>query len=159
MASAFSNSALLLVPLTSVLYVVALMSFSIAGYYGFRLTSMARKMKVMIMITQDGPQSIVGGIVLLAISQVSNTIDSATQAVAADFYSVTSAVLLVGAALMFAIGFHKMYAVYLNEKTRMNVNTILDDLLGKGKGGRERRARKVAGRIPVNSTLRKTFSL
>ena len=94
---------------------------------------MARKMKVMIMITQDGPQSIVGGIVLLAVSQISNTIDTVTQSVATEFYSVVSAVLFMGAAIMFASGFHKMYSIYLNEKTRMNVNSILDDLLDKEK--------------------------
>ena len=133
---------MLLVPLTAVLYVVGLASFSIAAYYGFRLTSMARKMKVMIMITQDGPQSIVGGIVLLACSQISNTIDSVTQTLVTDFYAVTSAVLFVGAAMMFASGFHKMYAIYLNEKTRMNVNSILDDLLDKEKDGlKEERAK------------------
>ena len=115
------------------MYVIGLVSFSIAAYYGFRLTSMARKMKVMIMITQDGPQSIVGGIVLLACSQVCNTVTTLTQTAVNDFYAVTSGVLFMGAALMFASGFHKMYAIYLNEKTRMNVNSILDDLLDKEK--------------------------
>jgi TRAP-type C4-dicarboxylate transport system permease small subunit len=119
---------LILVPLTSVLYVIALVSFAVAGFYGFRLTTMARKMKVMIMVTQDGPQSIVGGIVLLATSQVVNTVMSLTGVVASDVFTVSSVVMLVGSALMFAFGFQKMYSVYFNEKTRMNVNSILDEL-------------------------------
>ena len=120
---------LILVPLVAVLYVIALTSFSVAGYYGFRLTKMARKMKVMVMITQDGPQSIVGGIVLLAVSQMINTVGTIVQLATNDFFSVSSVVLLVGSALMFAFGFQKMYSVYLNEKTRMNVKSLLSDLL------------------------------
>jgi hypothetical protein len=120
-----------LVPLVSVLYVIALTSFAIAGYYGFRLTTIASKNKVMVMITQDGPESIVGGIVLLALSQVINTIVSSVWVSETDYFTVTSCVLLVGSAFMIAIGFHKMYSIYLNEKARMNVNSILHELLDK----------------------------
>ncbi|MHB8565861.1 MAG: hypothetical protein ACYC7D_05710 [Nitrososphaerales archaeon] len=120
-----------MVPLVGVLYVLALVSFSIAGYYGFRLTTMARKMKIMVMITQDGPQSIVGGIVLLASSQVVNILNVIMQTTVDDYFAVASVVLLVGSAIMFAFGFQKMFSVYLNEKTRMNVASVLGGLFEK----------------------------
>lgn len=84
------------------------------------------------MITKDGPTSLVGGLVLLAASQVPNLIASLIQVqLAADFFLVPSAVLLVGSAIMFAVGFQKMYSIYLNEKLKMSVNTVLDGLLEK----------------------------
>ena len=122
---------MILVPLTSVLYVLALASFTIAGYYGFRLTRLARKMKVMIMITQDGPESIVGGIVILALSQAMNLVESLISIQNtnfANFFEVTAVTLLVSSAVMFAIGFHKMYAVYLNERLRTKVHNALEEL-------------------------------
>ena len=122
---------MILVPLTSVLYVLALASFTIAGYYGFRLTRLARKMKVMIMMTQDGPESIVGGIVILALSQAMNLVQSIISLQNqqfANFFDVTSVTLLVSSAVMFAIGFHKMYAVYLNERLKVKVNSALEEL-------------------------------
>ncbi|HXQ92130.1 MAG TPA: hypothetical protein VN739_03930 [Nitrososphaerales archaeon] len=122
---------MILVPLTSVLYVLALASFTIAGYYGFRLTRLARKMKVMIMMTQDGPESIVGGIVILALSQAMNLVQSIVilqNLQFANFLDVTSVTLLVSSAVMFAIGFHKMYAVYLNERLKVKVHSALEEL-------------------------------
>ena len=126
-----NSGALILVPLTSVLYVLALASFTIAAYYGFRLTRLARKMKVMIMMTQDGPESIVGGIVILALSQAMNLVQSIVSLQNqqfANFFDVTSVTLLVSSAVMFAIGFHKMYAVYLNERLKVKVHTALEEL-------------------------------
>lgn len=121
-----------MVPIVSVLYSIALASFAIAAYYGFRLSRLTRKSKVMVMITKDGPTSLVGGLVLLAASQVPNLIASLIQVqLAADFFLVPSAVLLVGSAIMFAVGFQKMYSIYLNEKLKMSVNTVLDGLLEK----------------------------
>jgi hypothetical protein len=122
---------MILVPLISVLYVMALASFTTAGYYGLRLTRLARKMKIMIMITQDGPESILGGIVILALSQAMNLVQSLIQlqnANFANFFNVTSVTLLVSSAVMFAIGFHKMYRVYLNERLRAKVHTALEEL-------------------------------
>ncbi|MGI0091747.1 MAG: hypothetical protein ACREBS_08560 [Nitrososphaerales archaeon] len=119
---------LILVPLTSVLYVLALTSFAIAAYYGFRLTRLASKMKIMVMITQDGPEFIVGGIVILAVSQISNLLESLLKPLVIDFFNVTSGALLVGSAVMFAIGFQKMYSVYLNERLRSNVYSALEEL-------------------------------
>lgn len=124
-------AATVLVPLTSVLYVLALASFTIAGYYGFRLTRLARKAKVMIMMTQDGPESIVGGIVILALSQVMNLVQSFVvlqNTQFANLFDVTSVTLLVSSAVMFAIGFHKMYAVYLNERLKVKVKSALEEL-------------------------------
>lgn len=128
-----SSSAMILVPLTSVLYVLALASFTIAAYYGFNLTRLARKMKVMIMMTQDGPESIVGGIVILALSQAMNLVQSIVvlqNEQFANFFDVTSVTLLVSSAVMFAIGFHKMYAVYLNERLKAKVHSALEELAG-----------------------------
>ncbi|MDA4130316.1 MAG: hypothetical protein OK457_06060 [Thaumarchaeota archaeon] len=123
--------ATVLVPLTSVLYVLALASFAIAGYYGFQLTRHARKAKVMIMMTQDGPESIVGGIVILALSQIMNLVQSIVvlqNSQFASLFDVISVTLLVSSAVMFAIGFHKMYAVYLNERLKVKVKSALEEL-------------------------------
>ena len=125
------STAMILVPLTSVLYVLALASFTIAAYYGFRLTRLARKMKVMIMMTQDGPESIVGGIVILALSQVMNLVQSIIvlqNQQFANFFDIVSVTLLVSSAVMFAMGFHKMYAVYLNERLKVKVHSALEEL-------------------------------
>ncbi len=118
--------------MVSVLYALALASFTIASYYGFRLSRLTKKAKVMVMITKDGPAYLVGGLLLLALSQVPSLIASLMQVeLAADFFLVPSAVLLVGSAFMFAIGFQRMYAIYRNEKLKMSVNTVLDELLEK----------------------------
>jgi hypothetical protein len=85
----------------------------------------------MIMMTQDGPESIVGGIVILALSQVMNLVQSfvVLQNIQfANLFDVTSVTLLVSSAVMFAIGFHKMYAVYLNERLKVKVKSALDEL-------------------------------
>jgi hypothetical protein len=122
---------MILVPLTSVLYVLALASFTIAAYYGFRLTRLARKMKVMIMMTQDGPESIVGGIVILALSQVMNLVQSIVvlqNQQFANLFDIVAVTLLVSSAVMFAMGFHKMYAVYLNERLKVKVHSALEEL-------------------------------
>jgi hypothetical protein len=114
-----------------VLYVAALASFMIAAYYGFRLTRLARKMKVMIMMTQDGPESIVGGIVILALSQVMNLVQSIVvlqNGSFANLFDIVAVTLLVSSAVMFAMGFHKMYAVYLNERLKVKVHTALEEL-------------------------------
>jgi len=120
---------MILVPLVSVLYVLSLLSFGVAAYYGFRLTKLTRRMRVMVMITNDGPASIVGGLVLVAISQVPNLMASVYNSPNLDFFAVTSLTLLLGSALMFAKGFHKIYAVYLNEKMKMEVNSVLSELV------------------------------
>ncbi len=120
---------MILVPLVSVLYVLALISFFVAAYYGFRLSRLTRRMKVMVMITNDGPSSIVGGLVLVALSQVPNLIASIESSSNLDFLAVTSLTLLLGSAIMFAKGFHKIYAVYLNEKMKMEVNSVLSELV------------------------------
>ena len=113
------------------LYVLALASFTIAAYYGFRLTRLARKMKVMVMMTQDGPESIVGGIVILALSQAMNLVQSIVvlqNEQFANLFDIVSVTLLVSSAVIFAIGFHKMYAVYLNERLKVKVHTALEEL-------------------------------
>src|SRR5579862_5595071 len=124
---------MILVPLLSVLYALALTSFAIAAYYGLRLIRMTHKARVMLMITQDGPTTIVYGLVLLAVSQLPNLVTSAlgNAATFSDVLSVPVGVLLVGSAGMFAWGIHRMYSVFLNEKLKMTVKTELEDLLDK----------------------------
>jgi hypothetical protein len=118
---------MILVPLSSVLYVLALASFATAGYYGFRLTRLARKTRLMLMIGQDGPQFILGGIVILAISQVMNLIDSLSASLP-GLWGIVSDMLLMSSSLMFAKGFHSMYVIYRNERLRNNVYASLDGL-------------------------------
>jgi maltodextrin utilization protein YvdJ len=120
---------LILVPLVSVFYVLALFSFVVAGYYGFRLSRLTKKARVMVMVTKDGPASLVSGLVLLAASQVPNLIAAALGTSVADEFGIPAGILLVGSAIMFAWGFHRMYAVYLNERLKANVNNVLDELL------------------------------
>lgn len=118
---------MILVPLTSVLSILALSAFAVAGYYGFRLTRLTGRLRVMIMVTQDGPASIVGGITMLALSETMNLIDTYVPT-GGNFFLVTSAVLVVGSGFMFALGFQKMYSVYLNERIRTRVYDALEDL-------------------------------
>ena len=119
----------------SVFYALALASFSVAAFYGFRLTRLTRKTRVMVMVTRDGPTSLVGGLILLAASQVyylvSQSVNSLSASNIADIFGVPAGILLMGSAVMFAWGFHKLYAVYLNEKLKMNVTTVLDELVEK----------------------------
>jgi hypothetical protein len=124
------------VPLLSVLYALALTSFTVAAYYGLRLIRMTHKARVMLMITQEGPTTIIYGLVLLAASQVPNLVASsigAEESATLDILSVPVGVLLMGSAIMFAWGIHSMYSVYLNEKLKMSVKTELEDLLDKEK--------------------------
>ncbi len=74
---------------------------------------------------------IVGGIVILALSQAMNLVQSIVvlqNEQFANFFDVTSVTLLVHSAVMFAIGFHKMYAVYLNERLKVKVHSALEEL-------------------------------
>ncbi len=118
------------VPLVSVFYSLALCSFAVAAYYGMRLSRLTSKAKVMVMVTKDGPSSLVSGLVLLAISIVPYLLASAFGAGSLeDAFGVPAGILLMGSAVMFAWGFHRMYSVYLNERFKMNVNQVLDQLL------------------------------
>jgi hypothetical protein len=120
-----------MVPLVSVFYALAVCSFVVAAYYGLRLSRLTKKTRVMVMITKDGPASLVSGLVLLATSQVPYLIAAALNTSVADEFGIPSGILLMGSAAMFAWGFHRMYAVYLNERLKMNVNNVLDELLEK----------------------------
>ncbi len=119
------------VPLASVFYTLALVSFIVAAYYGLRLSRLTNKAKVMVMVTKDGPASLVNGLVLLASSVVPLLLATEFSQNLADVFDVTAGVLLMGSAAMFAWGFHRMYAVYLNERLKMSVNSVLDELLEK----------------------------
>lgn len=119
------------VPLASVLYTLALISFAIAAYYGFRLSRLTRKTKVMVMVTKDGPTTLVMALVLLAASIVPYILSSEFGVNLSDAFEVMAGILLMSSAGMFASGFHKMYSVYLNERLKMGVNKVLDDLLEK----------------------------
>jgi hypothetical protein len=120
---------MIMVPLVSVFYTLALLSFVVAAYYGFRLSRLTKKAKVMVMVTKDGPASLVNGLILLACSQVPYLVAAALNTTVADEFAIPAGILLVGSAMMFAWGFHRMYAVYLNERLKMNVNNVLDELL------------------------------
>lgn len=120
-----------MVPLVSVFYTLAVFSFVVAAYYGFRLSRLTKKARVMVMVTKDGPTSLVSGLILLAVSQVPYLLAAALGTSVADEFGIPAGILLVGSATMFAWGFHRMYAVYLNERLKMNVNNVLDELLEK----------------------------
>jgi hypothetical protein len=122
---------MIMVPLVAVFYTLALCSFSVAAYYGFRLSRLTNKAKVMVMVTKDGPSSLVSGLALLAASQVPYLLASALNTSAGDQFGIPAGILLMGSAIMFAWGFHRMYAVYLNEKFKAGVNRVLDELLEK----------------------------
>jgi hypothetical protein len=121
----------LVVPLASVFYTLALVSFVVAAYYGLRLSRLTNKAKVMVMVTKDAPASLVNGLVLLASSVVPLLLATEFSQNITDVFDVTAGVLLMGSAAMFAWGFHRMYAVYLNERLKMSVNSVLDELLEK----------------------------
>ena len=120
-----------MVPLVGVLYALALISFAVAGYYGFRLTRYARRMKVMVMNSQEGPESIFQGIDLLDASQVIDFLNVLIASPIEDYFAVASVTLLVGSAMMFAFGLHKIYFVYVNEKMRMSVASAFSGLFEK----------------------------
>ncbi len=122
---------MIMVPLVSVFYALAVCSFVVAAYYGFRLSRLTNKARVMVMVTKDGPTSLVSGLILLAASQVPDLLASALKTTVGDEFGIPAGILLVGSAGMFAWGFHRMYAVYRNEKLKMSVNHVLDELLEK----------------------------
>ncbi|HVB11973.1 MAG TPA: hypothetical protein VNE86_02480 [Nitrososphaerales archaeon] len=115
------------VPLTSVLYVLAISSFLTAAYYGFRLSRIT-KVNITIMMTQDGPVSILRGIVLLAFSQILQLIEIFTQPFYANFLNLSSSILLLASAVILAVGFEKMYATYNNQRIRTSVYNTLEEL-------------------------------
>ncbi len=134
--SNLGSECMILVPLVSVLYSLALASFVIAAYFGFRLIRLTHKTRVMLMISRDGPTTIVYGLILLAASQVPNLFATALgdeTSVASDILAVPVGVLLVGSAVMFAWGIHRMYSIYLNEKLKLTMNNVLEDLMEKEK--------------------------
>ena len=115
------------VPLTSVLYVLAISSFLAAAYYGFRLSRIT-KVNITIMMTQDGPVSILRGIVLLAFSQILQLIEIFTQPFYANFLNLSSSILLLASAVIMAVGFEKMYAAFNNQRIRTSVYNTLEEL-------------------------------
>lgn len=119
------------VPLVSVFFTLAIISFVVAAYYGFRLSRLTNKSKVMVMVTKDGPTALVSGLILLASSIVPFLFAVALNSNVTDAFEIPAAILLMSSAGMFAWGFHRMYAVYLNERLKMSVNTVLDELLEK----------------------------
>ena len=118
---------LISVPVTSVLYVLAISCFISSAYYGFRL-SRVTKVRVLVMVTQDGPVSISRGLALLSITLVLKMIESFTFEPYTDFLDLSSSILLVVAAVVTVIGFEKMYSAYNNERIRSNVYSTLEEL-------------------------------
>ena len=115
------------VPITSVLYVLAISSFLTAAYYGFRLSRIT-KVKITIMMTQDGPISILRGIMLLAFSQILKLIEMFSSPLYSNFFDLSSSILLLASGLILAVGFEKMYSAYNNERIRTNVYNTLEEL-------------------------------
>ena len=115
---------MILVPLASVLYTLALVCFLIAAYYGFRLVRVTRRSRKMIMISHDGPKYVVNGLVILAVSQVFNL---AQNYETSTIIAVVSQALLVGAAFMFASGLHSMYVVFRNQRIRSEIFSALGE--------------------------------
>lgn len=115
------------VPITSVLYVLAIACYLTAAYYGFRLSRIT-KVNITIMMTQDGPVSILRGIVLLALSQTLKLIEMFSPAVYMNFFDLSSSILLLASGVILAIGFEKMYSAYNNERIRTSVYNTLEEL-------------------------------
>ena len=128
---------LISVPLTSVLYVLAIASFLTAAYYGFRLSRIT-KVKITIMMTQDGPISILRGIMLLAFSQILKLIEMFSSQVYSNFFDLSSSILLLASGVIFAVGFEMMYTAYNNERIRTNVYNTLEEL-GRAENESEKR--------------------
>ncbi len=118
---------LISVPLTSVLYVLAIASFLAAAYYGFRLSRIT-KVNITIMMTQDGPVSILRGIMLLAFSQILKLIEMFSTPYYMNFFDLSSSILLLASGVILAVGFEKMYAAYNNERIRTSVYNTLEEL-------------------------------
>ena len=115
------------VPITSVLYVLAIASYLTAAYYGFRLSRIT-KVNITIMMTQDGPVSILRGIVLAALSQTLKLIEMFAPSFYANFFDLSSSILFLASGLILAIGFEKMYSTYNNERIRTSVYNTLEEL-------------------------------
>lgn len=118
---------MILVPLTSVLYILAVSCFITSAYYGFRLSRIT-KVKTLVMVTQDGPISISRGLALLSISLGLKLVESINLEAYSNFLELSSSILLVVAAVTIVIGFEKMYSVYNNEQIRANVYNTLEEL-------------------------------
>ncbi|MDG6904435.1 MAG: hypothetical protein JRN20_01465 [Nitrososphaerota archaeon] len=115
------------VPLTSVLYVLAIACYLTASYYGFRLSRIT-KVNITIMMTQDGPVSILRGIVLLALSQTLKLIEMFSPNFYMNFFDLSSSILLLASGMILAVGFEKMYSAYNNERIRTSVYDTLEEL-------------------------------
>jgi hypothetical protein len=118
---------LIYVPITSVLYVLAIASFLTAAYYGFRLSRIT-KVNITIMMTQDGPVSILRGIMLLAFSQILKLIEMFSTIYYTNFFDLSSSILLLASSVIMAVGFEKMYSTCNNERIRSNVYSTLEEL-------------------------------
>jgi hypothetical protein len=118
---------LISVPLTAVLYVLAIACFFTAAFYGFRLSRIT-KVNITIMMTQDGPVSILRGIVLIALAQTLKLIEMFSAPVYMNFFDLSSAILLLASGVILAVGFEKMYSAYNNERIRTSVYNTLEEL-------------------------------
>jgi hypothetical protein len=123
-----TNGNLILVPLTSVLYVLAIASFLTSAYYGFRVSRITNKVKITVMMTQDGPISVSRGIMILALSLMLKLIEMFTPSTYYNSLELSSAILLLGSSLIFAVGFEKIFSAYHNERIRANVYSTLEEL-------------------------------
>ena len=115
------------VPLTSVLYVLAIASFFTAAYYGFRLSRIT-KVNITIMMTQDGPVSILRGIVLIALAETLKLIEMFSASFYMNFFDLSSSILLLASGVILAVGFEKMYSAYNNERIRTSIYNTLEEL-------------------------------
>lgn len=122
-----STSGLILIPLTAVLDILAISCFITSAYYGFRISRIT-KVKILVMVTQDGPVSISRGLVLLSIAVALSLVEGFTSQVYYNFLDLSSSILLVAASAIIVIGFEKMYTVYHNERIRANVYSTLEEL-------------------------------
>ena len=80
------------------------------------------------MMTQDGPVSILRGIMLLAFSQILLLIEMFSQPVYTNFLNLSSSILLLASGVILAVGFEKMYSAYNNERIRTSVYSTLEEL-------------------------------
>ena len=80
------------------------------------------------MMTQDGPVSILRGIVLLALSQTLKLIEMFSPNFYMNFFDLSSSILLLASGMILAVGFEKMYSAYNNERIRTSVYDTLEEL-------------------------------
>lgn len=80
------------------------------------------------MMTQDGPVSILRGIVLIALAQTLKLIEMFSAPVYMNFFDLSSAILLLASGVILAVGFEKMYSAYNNERIRTSVYNTLEEL-------------------------------